>query len=73
MILKVILLEGNLLDNISEKKLEEVSREMSRKPNVKVRIILNNMGLIFPYMAKDKNLGMTLREMLEIRWVGRVW
>ena len=69
MILKVILIEGNLLDNISGGKLEEVTEEMNRKPNVKLRIILNNMGLIFPHVPGNNKWGMTLREILEIRRV----
>ncbi|MEE9372943.1 MAG: hypothetical protein V3V00_07805 [Saprospiraceae bacterium] len=67
---KVIFVEGNLLDGVSAKRIEEVAEEMNRRPNVKVRIILNEMGLVFPYMART--MSMSLKELLEIRRVGRV-
>ncbi len=68
--IKVNFVEGNLLDGVSAKRIEEVAEEMNRRPNVRVRIILNEMGLIFPYMIRQT--GKTLKELLEIRRVGRV-
>ncbi len=63
--IKVNFIEGNLLDGVSAKRIEEVAEEMNRRPNVKVRRILNEMGLIFPYITQNKT--MTLKELLEIR------
>ncbi len=63
--IKVNFIEGNLLDDISAKKIEKVAEEMNRRPNIKVRIILNEMGLVFPYMTRTKTV--SLKELLEIR------
>ncbi len=67
MIKKVIFKEGNLLDGVSAEKIVEVAEEMNRRPNVKVRNILNEMGLIFPYITRTKSV--SLKELLEIRRV----
>jgi phage pi2 protein 07 len=69
--MKVIIIEGDLLDDVSKNKLKKVLKEMNHKPDVKVRIILNSMGLVFPYVPRNKKWGMTLKEMLEIRKVAR--
>lgn len=63
--IKIILTEGNILDGISAERVEEVAEEMNRRPNVKVRIILNEMGLIFPYITRTKTV--SLKELLQIR------
>ncbi len=63
--IKVNFIEGNLLDGVSAKRIEEVAEEMNRRPNIKVRKILNEMGLIFPYITRTRT--MTLKELLEIR------